>query len=149
VTEIRSFLGLAGYYYRFIKGFSTLALLMTRLLKKDVPFVWDEKCEKSFQELKKRLMTAPLQSLLEEGKPYALYTDASKKGLGAVLRQDRKVIAYASRKLKPHEINYPTHKGTSSNRVCTKEVARTTYMEQSRRYLQTTKVLNTSSFKRT
>ena len=109
VTEIRSFLGLAGYYRRFIKRFSTLASPMTRLLKKDTPFVWNEKYEKSFQELKKKLMTAPVLSLPEESKPYAFYTDASKKGLGAVWMQERKVIAYASWKLKPHEVNYPTH----------------------------------------
>jgi hypothetical protein len=86
-----------------------LATPMTRLLRKDVPFLWNEKCEKSFQELKKRLMTALVLSLLEEGKTYTLYTDASKKGLGAILMQNRKVITYASRKLKLHEINYPTH----------------------------------------
>jgi hypothetical protein len=80
VTEIRSFLWLAGYYRRFIKGFSTLATPMTRLLRKDVPFVWNDKCEKSFQELKRRLMTAPILILPEEGKTYALYTDASKEG---------------------------------------------------------------------
>jgi hypothetical protein len=107
VTEIRSFLRLAGYYHRLIKGCSTLATPMTRLLRKDVPFEWNEKCEKSFQELKRRLMTALVLSLQEEGKPFALYTDASKEG--AILMQDRKVIAYASRKLKPHEVNYPTH----------------------------------------
>jgi hypothetical protein len=82
---------------------------MTRLLRKDVPFVWNEKCEKSFQELKRRLMAAPVLCLPEEGKTHALYTDASKEGLGVVLLQDRKVIAYASQKLKPHEVNYPTH----------------------------------------
>jgi hypothetical protein len=109
VTEIRSFLGLAGYYRRFIKGFSTLVIPMTRLLKKDVPFVWNEKCEKSFQELKKRFMTAPVLCLPEEGKTYALYTDASNEGLGVVLMQDWKVIAYASQKLKPHKVNYPMH----------------------------------------
>jgi hypothetical protein len=82
---------------------------MTKLLRKDVPFKLNENCEKSFQELKKRLMTTLVLSLLEEGKPYALYTDASKEGLDAVLMQDRKVIAYASWKLKPHEVNYQTH----------------------------------------
>jgi hypothetical protein len=85
VTEIRSFLGLARYYRLFIKGFSTLASLLTRLLMKDVPFEWNEKCEKSLQELKKRLMSTPVLSLPKEDKQYALYTDASKEGLGAVL----------------------------------------------------------------
>jgi hypothetical protein len=109
VTEIRSFLRLAEYYRRFIKGFSTFATPMTRLLRKDVPFEWNRKCERSFQELKQSLMTTLVLSLPKEGKPYALYTDASKEGLGAVLMNDRKVIAYASRKLKPYEVNYCTH----------------------------------------
>jgi hypothetical protein len=109
ITRIRSFLGLVGYYRRFSKEFSTLATPMTKLLKKDVPFVWNDKCERNFLELKKRLMTTPILSLPEEGKTYALYTDASKEGLGTVLMQDRKVIAYSSRKLKLHEVNYPTH----------------------------------------
>jgi hypothetical protein len=110
VIEIRSFLGLVGYYRRFIKGFSTLASPMTRLLKKDLSFARNEKCEKSFQELKRRLMTASVLSLPEEDKPYALYIDASKGGgLGAVLMQNQKVIAYASWKLKLHEVNYPMH----------------------------------------
>jgi hypothetical protein len=76
---------LAGYYRRFNKGFSTLATPITKLLRKEVPFEWNEKCEKNFQELKKRLMTALVLSLLEEGKPYALYMDTSKEGLAAVL----------------------------------------------------------------
>jgi hypothetical protein len=100
VTEIRSFLGLAGYYHRFIKGFSTLTSPMTCLLRKDVQFEWNEKSEKSFQELKKKLITAPVLSLPEENKPYTLYANAPKEGLGIVLMQNRKVIAYASHKLK-------------------------------------------------
>jgi hypothetical protein len=80
---------LARYYHRFIKGFSTLASPITRLLKKDIPFVWNDKYEKSFQELKRRLMTAPVLSLPKEDKPYVLYTDTLKKGLGAVLIQDK------------------------------------------------------------
>jgi hypothetical protein len=73
MTKIRSFLGLAGYYRRFIKGFSTLATPMTRLLRKDIPFVWNDKCEKSFQELKRRLMTAPVLILQKKGK-HTLFT---------------------------------------------------------------------------
>jgi hypothetical protein len=82
---------------------------MTKLLHKNVSFVWNEKCEKSLQELKSWLVTALLLSLPEKGKPYVLYTDASKEGLGAVLTQEKKVIVYTSRKWKEHEMNYPTY----------------------------------------
>ena len=107
VTEIRSFLGLAGYYRRFIEGFSQKAAPMTKLLRKGVPFDWNDKCEQSFQELKKRLTTAPVLALPEPGKAFTVYCDASRVGLGCVLMQDGRVIAYASRQLKPHEQNYP------------------------------------------
>ncbi|XP_057790989.1 uncharacterized protein LOC131008107 [Salvia miltiorrhiza] len=107
--EVRSFLGLAGYYRRFIEGFSKIAKPMTQLLKKDVRFKWTEECEQCFQELKARLTTAPVLAVPDGSKGYAIYTDASKNGLGCVLMQDGKVIAYASRQLRPHEHNYPTH----------------------------------------
>jgi hypothetical protein len=80
---------------------------MTKLLRKDVPFEWIETYEKSFQELKEKLTTAPVLAVPTTGKD-TVYCDASKKGLGCVLMQDRKVIAYGSRKLKRHEVNYPT-----------------------------------------
>jgi hypothetical protein len=82
---------------------------MTKLLKKNVPFIWDEKCEKNFQELKDKLTTSPVLAVPEPGKDYAVYCDASKHGLGCVLMQERKVIAYGSRQLQPHELNYLTH----------------------------------------
>ncbi|XP_057774999.1 uncharacterized mitochondrial protein AtMg00860-like [Salvia miltiorrhiza] len=107
--EIRSFLGLAGYYRRFIEGFSKLARPMTQLLKKGTQYKWSEDCERSFQELKTRLTTAPVLAIPDENMSFVVYTDASKLGLGCVLLQDRKVIAYTSHQLKPHEINYPTH----------------------------------------
>ncbi|OMO99999.1 Integrase, catalytic core [Corchorus capsularis] len=109
VTEIRSFLGLAGYYRRFVEGFSLIAAPLTRLTRKGVPFEWDDKCEKSFQELKQRLVFAPILTLPTSGRGYVVYIDASQQGLGCVLMQDDKVIAYASRQLKKHEENYPTH----------------------------------------
>jgi hypothetical protein len=109
VSEIRSFLGLAGYYRRFIEGFSKFARPMTELLKKEKRFNWTESCEKSFQELKRRLTTAPVLTLPDIQRDFVVYCDASRQGLGCVLMQDGNVVAYASRQLKPHEQNYPTH----------------------------------------
>ncbi|KAD3336725.1 hypothetical protein E3N88_32244 [Mikania micrantha] len=108
-TEVRSFLGLAGYYRRFIEGFSVIALPLTQLLRKGVKFSWNDDREKSFEELKKRLVSAPILTLPSGSGGYQIYSDASKKGLGCVLMQHGKVIAYASRQLKPYEVNYPTH----------------------------------------
>ena len=107
--EIRSFLGLAGYYRRFIEGFSKLALPLTKLTCKGKAFVWDVQCEESFNELKRRLTSAPVLTLPNPGEPFIIYCDASLMGLGGVLMQNNKVIAYASRQLRIHEKNYPTH----------------------------------------
>ena len=90
VGEIRSFLGLAGYYRRFIENFSKIAKPMTELLKKDTKFNWTEECEASFQELKKRLVTSPVLILPDQRKDYEVYCDASRRGLGS--------SAYAGRK---------------------------------------------------
>jgi hypothetical protein len=109
VTEVRSFLGLAGYYRRFIEGFSKLALPLTQLTCKGRAFVWDVHCERSFNELKQRLTTAPVLVLPKADEPFVVYCDASKLGLGGVLMQNGKVVAYASRQLRIHERNYPTH----------------------------------------
>nr|GEV09461.1 putative reverse transcriptase domain-containing protein [Tanacetum cinerariifolium] len=109
VTEVRSFLGLAGYYHRFVEGFSHLALPLTKLMRKGEKFVWNEEREKIFEELKQRLVSAPVLTLPSGSGGFQIYSDASKKGLGYVLMQHGKVIAYASRQLKPYEVNYPTH----------------------------------------
>ncbi|KAK9098545.1 hypothetical protein Syun_025590 [Stephania yunnanensis] len=109
VTEIRSFLGLAGYYRRFVQDFSKIAAPMTQLTKKDIKFQWNDSCEQAFRLLKERLTTAPVLVLPESGKSFEVNIDASKVGLGCVLMQDGRVIAYASRQLKIHEKNYPTH----------------------------------------
>ena len=109
VSQIRSFLGLAGYYRRFIEGFSSIAKPLTTLLKKDQKYIWNSKCEESFQELKKRLTSAPVLVLPDIHKAFVIYCDASHQGLGCVLMQDGKVVAYASRQLRSHELNYPTH----------------------------------------
>ncbi|KAL2252726.1 UNVERIFIED_CONTAM: Transposon Tf2-11 polyprotein [Sesamum indicum] len=108
-TEVRSFLGLAGYYRRFVEGFSIIAGPLTKLLRKGVEFQWTEQCQQSFDELKKRLTSNPILVLPSGSGGYIVYTDASKRGLGCVLMQNGKVIAYASRQLRNHELNYPTH----------------------------------------
>ena len=109
VFEIRSFLGLAGHYRRFIKDFSGLVAPMTRLTRKEVKFDWDDRCEEAFQELKRRLTTAPILIVRDRGYGYTVYCDALRAGLGYVLMQSGRVVAYGSRQLKNHEQNYPTH----------------------------------------
>ncbi|XP_052730477.1 uncharacterized mitochondrial protein AtMg00860-like [Vigna angularis] len=93
VTEVRSFVGLAGYYRSFIEGFSRIVAPLTRLARKDQPFAWANHCEDSFQELKQKLTSAPVLVIPDTGKPF----------------EEGKVVAYASRQLKVHERNYPTH----------------------------------------
>ena len=97
VTEIRSFLGLAGYYPKFVEGFSKIATPLTRLTKKEEPFLWPEACQRSFDELKRRLTSAPVLTLPSRRDGFVVYYDASRQGLGCVLMQNDKVIAYASR----------------------------------------------------
>ena len=109
VTEVRSFLSLVGYYRRFVKGFSVIASSLTKLLRKRVKFEWDDKFQLSFDQLKKILVEATVLTQPTPGREYALYSDASKIGVGCVLMQDGKVVAYASRQMKPYEQNYPTH----------------------------------------
>ncbi|GKG13011.1 putative reverse transcriptase domain-containing protein, partial [Tanacetum coccineum] len=99
-TEICQFLGLAGYYRRFIEGFSKIAKPMTKLTQKKVKFEWGDKQEAAFQLLKQKLCSAPILVLPERSEDFIAYCDASKKGLGAVLMQREKVISYASRQLK-------------------------------------------------
>nr|GEV24809.1 putative reverse transcriptase domain-containing protein [Tanacetum cinerariifolium] len=105
LTKICQFLGLAGYYRRFIEGFSKIAKSMTKLTQKGIKFDWGEKEENVFQLIKQKLCSAPILTLPED----SVYCDASHKGLGAVLMQREKVIAYAYRQLKIHEKNYTTH----------------------------------------
>ncbi|WOH04359.1 hypothetical protein DCAR_0623768 [Daucus carota subsp. sativus] len=109
VTEVRSFLGMAGYYRRFVEGFSKIAGPMTKLLRKNVPFQWTEEAQQSFDELKRRLTSAPVLTTPSGQGGFVVYSDASQQGLGCVLMQYGKVIAYASRQLRPHEKSYPVH----------------------------------------
>ncbi|WVZ78991.1 LOW QUALITY PROTEIN: hypothetical protein U9M48_026625 [Paspalum notatum var. saurae] len=107
VTEIRSFLGLVGYYRRFIKDFSKAAKPMTSLTKKNAKYLWSSNCEEAFQTLKKAVNIGTAQP--DVTKPFDVYCDASGNGLGCVLMREGRVIAYASRQLRKHEANYPTH----------------------------------------
>ncbi|WVZ97748.1 hypothetical protein U9M48_043262 [Paspalum notatum var. saurae] len=109
VTEIRSFLGLAGYYRRFIKDFSRISKPMTALTQKNAKFAWSPKCEEAFGTLKKLLTSAPVLAQPDITKPFDVYCDTSGSGLGCVLMQEARVIAYASSQLRKHEVNYPTH----------------------------------------
>ncbi|KAJ9553505.1 hypothetical protein OSB04_017550 [Centaurea solstitialis] len=108
-TEIRSFLGLAGYYRRFIQDISKIAVPLTKLTRKNVGFSWEEEQQLAFETLRQKLCEAPVLTLPEGVEDMTVYCGASYHGLGCVLRQRGKVIAYASRQLKTHEVNYPTH----------------------------------------
>ncbi|GJY96141.1 reverse transcriptase domain-containing protein [Tanacetum coccineum] len=107
--EIRSFLGLAGYYQRFIKNFSKIAKPLTQLTQKNKAYVWGEEQEEAFRVLKEKLCNAPVLALPDGPNDFVVYCDASNQGFGCVLMQRGKVIAYASRQLKIHEKNYTTH----------------------------------------
>ncbi|XP_071705189.1 uncharacterized protein [Rutidosis leptorrhynchoides] len=108
-TQIRQFLGLAGYYRRFIQDFSRIAKPLTALTQKGKKYEWTSEQENAFQLLKKKLTTAPILSLPEGNDDFEIYCDASRQGFGCVLMQRKKVIAFASRQLKIHERNYTTH----------------------------------------
>jgi hypothetical protein len=109
VHEVQSFLGLASYYHCFIPDFSKIAKSMMSLLQKDHKFSWTEECEVAFRILRKLLTTALGLAQPDIEKPFDVFCDASKNGLGFVLMQDGRVIAYASCQLRKHEVNYPTH----------------------------------------
>jgi hypothetical protein len=100
---------MAGYYWRFIEGFSKIAKPMTALLAKKVKFRWTPTCQKSFETLKEMLTTSPVLILPDVHKSFSVYCDASYTRLGCVLMQEGRVVAYSSRQLKIHEKTYPTH----------------------------------------
>nr|GEU34427.1 putative reverse transcriptase domain-containing protein [Tanacetum cinerariifolium] len=108
-TEVRQFLGLAGYYQRFIEGFSSITKPLTKLTQKNKTYEWGEEEEEAFQLLKGKLCSAHILALSEGSKDFVVYCNALLKGFGAVLMQREKVIAYASRQLRTHEENYMTH----------------------------------------
>jgi hypothetical protein len=107
--EVRSFMGLTGYYRRFVEGFSKIVKPITTLQCKGVRCEWTEECDSAFIELKRLLTSELILRVSDMEKDFTVCTDASKKGLGTVIMQDGGVIAYASRKLKKHEELYTTH----------------------------------------
>ncbi|GJT57547.1 putative reverse transcriptase domain-containing protein [Tanacetum coccineum] len=108
-TEIRLFLGFAGYYRRFIENFSKIAKPLTLLNQKNKTYVWGNEQDEAFRILKEKLCNSPVLALPDGPDDLVVYCDASKQGFGSVLMQRGKVIAYASRQLKKHEKNYTTH----------------------------------------
>jgi hypothetical protein len=106
---IKSFIGMAGYYRQFIEGFSKIVNPMIALLGNKVEFKWTQKCQEAFEALKEKLTTAPVLVLPDVHKPFSVYCDACYTGLGCVLMQEGRVVAYSSRQLKVHEKNYPIH----------------------------------------
>ncbi|WVZ76755.1 hypothetical protein U9M48_024698 [Paspalum notatum var. saurae] len=144
--ETVTFLGLAGYYRRFIKDFSKIAKPMTSLTKKNAKFVWGPKCEEGFRELKKPLTTAPALAQPDVTKPFDVYCDASGRGLGCVLMQEGRVIAYASRQLRKHETNYPTHDPElAASRACPEDMETLSRRAIPVTYTPTTRASNISS----
>jgi hypothetical protein len=109
VHQVRSFLSLAGYYRRFILNFSKIAKLITDLLKKEEKFFWNAEHDEAFQTLKKLLTISPVLAQPNIAKSFDVYCDASGTGLGCVLMQEGRVIAYSSHQLRPHEEHYRTH----------------------------------------
>jgi len=111
ITQLKSFLSAVGYYRKFIKNFSMISKPLYNLLKKDVPFVWNNNCTIAFESLKEKLITAPILSSPDFSKPFIIRTDASLDGVGGVLLQmsDQNIevpIYFESRTLTPAELNY-------------------------------------------
>jgi hypothetical protein len=109
VRGIKSFFGMDSYYRCFIEDFSKIARPMTALLAKKVEFKWTSAWQESFETLKRKLTTTSVLILPDVHKPFSVYCDASYTGLGCMLMQEGRAVAYLSRQLKIHEKNYPTH----------------------------------------
>ena len=140
IFKIHNFLGLARYYRRFIEDFFRLAAPMKRLTQKEVKFEWNDLCEKAFQELKRRLTSAPILIVPEKGHKYIVYCDASNDGLGCILMQSGRVVAFCSRQLKNHERNYPTHDMELAAIVFALKMWPTICMMRSLKFFHTTRV---------
>ena len=106
VGGVRSFLGLANYFRKFIQGYSSMVAPLTRLTRRDIPFEWDSACQRAFEDVKLALVHAPVLATPDFGKPFTVIVDASGVGIGAVLEQGGHPLAYESRKFTPAECNY-------------------------------------------
>ena len=109
VSAVRSFMGIAGYYSRFVEIFSAIAYPITSLQRKGVKFEWIEKCQNSFEQLKLKLTTTRILKIADPDKEFVVCTDACREGLGGVLLQENSIIEYESRKLKTYEQNYSAY----------------------------------------
>jgi hypothetical protein len=109
VSEARSFLGLTGYYRRFILNFSMVAKPITELLKKGNKYIWNDACDEAFKVLKKLLTTSPSLTQSDITKPFDVYCDASGTGLGGDLIQEGILISYFTKQIRRHEEHYPTY----------------------------------------
>jgi hypothetical protein len=109
VMKVISFMGLSGYYIRFIVGFSWIAHPITSLQRKEKKFQWTKECEKSFQQLKQLLTSAPILRITDPNEDFIVCIDVFKEGVGGVLSHNGFLICYESIKLKEHEKNYATH----------------------------------------
>ena len=122
VPQLRSFLGLATYYQKFVQNFSDIAAPLTRLLRKDVPYTWTEVESAAFESLKQALCTAPVLRVADPGLPFTLHTDASNVAIGAVISQEdesgSRPVAFMSRTLEPRETKYPVHERELLAIVC-------------------------------
>jgi hypothetical protein len=109
VIEVRSFMGFVGYYRRFIKGFSNIAIPITSLQNKVVKFEWTPECDDIVQQLKNILANAEILKISNPDEEFVVCKDVYNEGLDGVLTQKDHVVCYESKKLKEHEINYATH----------------------------------------
>jgi hypothetical protein len=109
VKKLKGFLGLAGYYRKFVKNFGVMCKPLTQLLRKGVPYKWTEETQQAFQHIKQALVTAPVLALPDFSKPFTVETDASDYGIGAVLSQDNHPIAYLSKALGPRSRGLSTY----------------------------------------
>jgi hypothetical protein len=149
VSEIRSFQWLAGYYRWFIKDFSKIAKPMTKLLEKNKAFEWIRECQASFEELKKWLTSSPVLILPDLTKKFFIYCDAPRQGLGCVLMQEGQVVCCASRQLRKHEENYPTHDLKLTAVYMLLRYGDTISLDIDARYTVTTRASNTYSLRTT
>ena len=113
LKEMQSFLGLCNYYRRFIEGYSKIAAPLTDLTHKDTPFTWTSQAMEAFEDLKNRMITAPVLCIPDPKLPFTVTTDASDFAVGAVLMQDQgqgpQPVAFTSQKMNSHERNYAAH----------------------------------------